>query len=129
MENNNYQQPVYQEAQPQYQQPQYQYQPADPNYAFVVKDFLTKAIVSCAISCLPVGSIIALVMATKNRKAILEYLDKGGLHTEKMKVCSCLSRAGRYSGIGYTIFWAVYLLYFLIWIAAAVFAVASQLDF
>ena len=139
MENNNYQQPrepqqtqtVYQTPnqlkQPGYQFPdQYQLPQADPNYAAIVKDFLTKAIVSCAISSLPVGSIIAIFMATKNRKALLEYLDKGGVHTIKMKVCSALSRAGRYAGIGYTIFWALYLLYFLIWIAVGVFAIIAQ---
>ena len=125
MENNNYQQPVYQ--QPQYQQPQPPYQqPFDPNYAVIVKDFLTKAIVSCAISSLPVGSIIAINMASKNRKALLEYLDKGGLHTEKIKVCSALSRGGRYSGIGFTIFWGIYLIFFAIWIAAAIFAVIAS---
>lgn len=125
MENNNYQQPVYQ--QPQYQQPQPPYQqPFDPNYAVIVKDFLTKAIVSCAISSLPVGSIIAINIASKNRKALLEYLDKGGLHTEKIKVCSALSRGGRYSGIGFTIFWGIYLIYFAIWIAAAIFAVIAS---
>jgi hypothetical protein len=130
MENNNYQQPVYQQPvyqQPQYQQPQPPYQqPFDPNYAVIVKDFLTKAIVSCAISSLPVGSIIAINMASKNRKALLEYLDKGGLHTEKIKVCSALSRGGRYSGIGFTIFWGIYLIYFAIWIAAAIFAVIAS---
>ena len=136
MENNNFnnQQSQYQQDQTQYQQTQpgyvypqqYQYQPFDPNYAVIVKDFLTKAIVSCAISSLPVGSIIAINMASKNRKAILEYLDKGGLHTEKIKVCSCLSRGGRYSGIGFTIFWGVYLIYFAIWIAAAIFAVIAS---
>ena len=128
MENNNYQQPVYQQPQQQYQyqQPQAPYQPPfDPNYAAIVKDFLTKAIVSCAISSLPVGSIIAINMANKNRKALLEYLDKGGLHTEKIKVCSALSRGGRYSGIGFTIFWGVYLIYFAIWIAAAIFAIIA----
>ena len=121
MENNNYQQP-------QYQQPQapYRYQSIDPNYASIVKDFLTKAIVSCAISCLPVGSIIALNMATKNRKALLEYLDKGGIHTQKIKVCSALSRAGRYAGIAYTIIWGLYLLYILFWLAAMVIFLFTQ---
>jgi hypothetical protein len=132
-ENNNQQtqyqpvQPQYQQVQPGYQYPQqYQYQRFDPNYAVLVKDFLTKAIVSCAISSLPIGSIIALNMATKNRKALLEYLDKGGLHTEKIKVCSALSRGGRYAGIGFTIFWGIYLIYFAIWIAAAIFAVIAS---
>ena len=121
MENNNYQQPQYQQS-----QAPYRYQPIDPNYASIVKDFLTKAIVSCAISCLPVGSIIALNMATKNRKALLEYLDKGGIHTQKIKVCSALSRAGRYAGIAYTIIWGLYLLYILFWLAAMVIFLFTQ---
>ena len=104
-------------TQPQFQQPQYYYTPGyqppiDPNYAATVKEFLTKAIVACAISSLPIGSIIAIFMATKNRQAILDYLSKGGLHTVRVKVCSCLSRAGKYAGIAYTIFWGFYLLYF-----------------
>lgn len=119
--NNNY-------VQQQYQQPMapYQYRTADPNYAEAAKDFLTKAIVACAISSLPVGSIIALNMAVKNRKAILEYLDKGGLHTMKIKVSSALSRAGRYAGIAYTIIWCLYLLYILFWIGAMAIFILTQ---
>ena len=124
MENNNmYTQPQnnqQQYAQPQYaQQPVYNQQyvqqpvrPIDPAYDQISKDFLTKAIVSCAISSLPVGSIIAIVMATKNRAELLDYLDKGGMHTNKIKVSSALSRAGRYSGIGGTILWGIYFAYF-----------------
>ena len=120
------QQQYQQQYQPQYQYQQPQYQQADPHYAVVVKDFLTKAIVSCAISSLPVGSIIAINMATKNRQAIPDYIEKGGLHTDKVKVCSCLSRGGRYSGIGFTIFWGIYLIYFLIMIFAGVAAIIAQ---
>ncbi len=104
------------------------YQHSDPNYAVTVKGFLTKAIVSCAISCLPVGSIIAILMADKNRKAILEYIGNGGFHTKRVKICSALSRAGKYSGIGFTIFWGIYLIYMLIVIfvtAAAMIAYAA----
>lgn len=124
-----YQQPVqpvvYQPVQQAYQaQPQ---QPIDPNYAAVAKDFLTKAIVSCCISSLPIGSIIAINMATKNRKSILDYIGRGGLHTERIKVSSALSRAGRYSGIASTIFWGIYFAYFAIAITIAIFAaVGSQ---
>ena len=123
MENNQYQQPQYQQA--TYQQVQAQ-QPADPNYATVAKDFLTKAIVSCAISTIPVGSIIAIFMATKNRKELLEYLSRGGLHTDKIKVSSALSRAGRYTGIGFTIFWAVYSLWMVIWFFGVIAIMISQ---
>lgn len=149
MENNQYQQPQYQQAQyqqtqyqqAQYQQPQYQQaqpgyqyqpvqaqQPVDPNYAAAAKDFLTKAIVSCAICSLPVGSIIAINMAKKNREALLAYLSGGGLHTDKIKVSSALSRAGRYGGIGFTIFWAVWLLYYIIATSVVVIGILTQMN-
>lgn len=129
MDNNQYQQPQYQQAQQtyQYQAPVQQQQPVDPNYAEVSKDFLTKAIVAGAISTLPVGSIIAINMATKNRAALLDYLSRGGLHTVKIKISSALSRAARYSGIGYTIFWAVWLLYYIIAMSVVVLGIATQL--
>ncbi|MBO4450442.1 MAG: hypothetical protein J5777_07630 [Clostridiales bacterium] len=120
MENNN---------NPQYTQ-QTGYQPPygviDPSYNNVVKEFLTKAIVSCAISSLPIGSIIALVMASKNRAAILDYLSKGGYHTMKIKVCSALSRAGKYAGIAYTILWAFYILFYVSIFAFMIFGVLAN---
>ena len=124
MENNN--------AQTQYNQPpvqqngfQPQYGTINSNYNEIVKDFLTKAIVSCAISTLPIGSIIAISMATKNRAALLDYLSKGGYHTTRVQVSSALSRAGKYSGIASTIFWGIYLLYFAIAITVAIVAVIA----
>ena len=128
MDNNQYQQPQYQQAQQtyQYQAPVQQQQPIDPNYPAVSKEFLTQAIVAGAISSLPVGSIIAINMATKNRAALLDYLSRGGMHTVKIKISSALSRGARYSGIGFTIFWGIYLIFFAIWIAAAIFAVIAS---
>jgi sRNA-binding protein len=128
-----YAQQQQQYAQQQYQQTAYQapvqqQQPVDPNYAEVSKDFLTKAIVAGAISTLPVGSIIAINMATKNRAALLDYLSRGGLHTVKIKISSALSRAARYSGIGYTIFWAVWLLYYIIATSAVVIGILTQMN-
>ena len=145
MDNNQYQQPQYQQAQyqqAQYQQPQYQQaqpgyqyqapvqqqQPVDPNYAEVSNDFLTKAIVAGAISSLPVGSIIAINMATKNRAALLDYLSRGGMHTVKIKISSALSRGARYSGIGFTIFWAVWLLYYIIATSVVVIGILTQMN-
>ena len=129
MDNNQYQQPQYQQAQQtyQYQAPVQQQQPVDPNYAEVSNDFLTKAIVAGAISTIPVGSIIAINMATKNRAALLDYLSRGGMHTVKIKISSALSRGARYSGIGFTIFWAVWLLYYIIAMSVVVLGIATQL--
>ena len=128
MENNNYntQQQYYQQP---VQQQQYVYQqPNDPTYMATVGEFLKNAIISCCIASLPVGSIIAICMATKYRKQLLEYLEKGGLHTPRVKTSSALLRAGRYAGIAYTIFWAVYALYFAIWIMAGIYAMSTGLS-
>ena len=130
MDNNQYQQPQYQQAQQtyQYQAPVQQQQPVDPNYPAVSKEFLTQAIVAGAISSLPVGSIIAINMATKNRAALLDYLSRGGLHTVNIKISSALSRGARYSGIGFTIFWAVWLLYYIIATSVVVIGILTQIN-
>ena len=131
MENNQYQQPQYQQAQYQqgyqYQAPVQQQQPIDPNYPAVSKEFLTQAIVAGAISSLPVRSIIAINMAIKTRKSLLDYLARGGMHTTKIKISSALSRGARYSGIGFTIFWAVWLLYYIFAMLILFFGIATQL--
>ena len=100
---------AYQPVQQTYAQAPVAVPVVDPAYAETSKDFLTKAIVSCSIASLPVGSIIAIIIASKNRKTLLEYLERGGLHTEKIKVSSALSRAGKYAGIGFTCFWGFYI--------------------
>ena len=131
MENNNYyqqaqyQQPVYQ-AQPVYQQAQ----PAiDPEYDKISNEFLTMAIVSGAISSLPIGSFIALAMAIKNRKKILEYIDNGGIHTGKIKTSSALSRAAKYSAVICSVWWIFYgtimLLYFILAMIGVAWALTS----
>jgi hypothetical protein len=133
MENNNnqqqYQQPQYTYQQP-VQQPQYVYrQPNDPAYLAIANEYLKNAIISCCISGLPVGSIIAIFMAKKYRKQLLEYLEKGGLHTPRIKVSSALLRAGMYSGIGCTIVWGVYLLCMVFWFVIMLIALATGLNY
>ncbi len=126
MENNNnysqqaqYQQPAYQTP-PQYQQPVQPMQAVDPNYMPLANDFLTKSIIAGVISSLPVGSFIALSMASKNRKKILEYIDNGGIHTIRIKISSAISRAAKYSAVGFSIFWGVYGTIWLVYTAIAV---------
>lgn len=129
MDNNNYSQTQYNQ---QYQQPYTPYkqpaQPHDPEYEAKSKDFLTKAIVSCCISTIPVGSFIAIAMATKNRKALLDYIEQGGLHTTKVQVSSALSRAGKYSGIACSVFWGIYLTYWVIAFLIMIIAVIGGLS-
>ena len=75
MENNNYnaQQQYYQQP---VQQPQYVYQqPNDPAYLAAANEYLRNAIISCCISALPIGSIIAIFMAKKYRKQLLHIHD------------------------------------------------------
>ena len=127
MDNNNYySQPQYNQP---YGQPQYQYtqpqQPIDPNYSEKAKSLLTKAIVACAISAMPIASIVAIFLGSSNRKDVLEYISQCGQHTTKLKVCSCLSRTAKYAGIGYTIFWAFYALYFGLFFFAAIMAMVQ----
>ena len=133
MENNNnqqqYQQPQYTYQQP-VQQPQYVYrQPNDPAYLAIANEYLKNAIISCCISSLPVGSIIAIFMAKKYRKQLLEYLEKGGLHTPRIKVSSALLRAGMYSGIGCTVVWGIYLLCMVFWFVIMLIALATGLNY
>ena len=118
MENNTYYQPQFN---------QIYAQPADMNYNELSNEFLTMAIVSCAISTLPIGSIIAIFMASKNRKKLLDYLGRGGLHTPKIKVSSALSRAGKYSGIAMTVIWAFYMLFFLAIFGFMILAIIANL--
>ena len=129
MENNNYnaQQQYYQQP---VQQPQYVCeQPNDPVYLAAANEYLRNAIISCCISSLPIGSIIAIFMAKKYRKQLLEFLEKGGLHTPRIKVSSALLRGGMYSGIGFTIVWGIYLFFVIFWFVAMIFALATGLNY
>ena len=108
MENNNYQQ--------QYQQPQY-YAPAgyptfDQNYLNQANALLKSAIIACVLAGFPICSIIAIFKGIGNRKKVLDYLAQGGLHTPRIKICSILSRAATYYGIGSTILYFVMFLYY-----------------
>lgn len=114
MENNNYQNPSAQI-----------YQNNNEEYMAKANEFLKKAIISCAISFIPVASVIAMCMASKNRKQLLEYLDRGGLHTIRIKFASALSRAGKYSGLAYTIFWVFYAILIGCSLAGIIFAAVS----
>jgi hypothetical protein len=130
MENNYYSQQQYNPyGQPQYNQPygqpQYVQQPIDPNYEEKTKSLLTKAIVACALAAMPIASIVSIIMGSKNRKDVLEYINQCGQHTVKLKVCSCLSRAAKYAGIGYTIFWGFYAMYFGSFMLATIISVIT----
>ena len=111
MEDNNYQ--------PQYNQQQYTYPQNDyPQYnqpypAPGAPDFLPKAIAAVIMSEFPVASIIAIVFGAHNRADIQDYLAMGGKMTPKVRVSHILSTVGLWMGVGMTIFYGVYFLYFL----------------
>lgn len=90
-----------------YQQHQYPVENNIPQES-PTNTFLAKGIVSTAISSLPVGSIIAIVMGADNRKKIKNYLANGGQKEAKVTVGSVLSGVGLGFGIGMTIFWFLY---------------------
>ena len=108
MENNNYQQ--------QYGQQQYYttpgYQAIDQQYLNTANALLKSAIIACVLAGFPVCSIIAIFKGIGNRKKVLDYLAQGGLHTPRIKICSILSRAATYYGIGSTILYAVMFIYY-----------------
>ena len=110
MENNNYQQP--------YQQQQYYttpgYQPVNQQYLDTANALLKSAIIACVLAGFPVCSIIAIFKGSANRKKVLDYLAQGGLHTQRIKISSMLSRAATYYGIGSTILYAVMFIYYVL---------------
>ena len=124
MENNNYQQQQY------YQQPQYYttpgFQASDPVYLAKVNELLKSVIIACVLAGFPVCSIIAIFKGMGNRKKVLEYLDKGGLHTPRIKISSILSRAATYYGIGSTVLYAIMFLYYALIIGFLIFSATSR---
>lgn len=90
----------------------------NPEYDQKSSELLKYAIISAAICSLPIGSIIAIGMASRNLTALHEYLASGGLHTGKIKTSSAVSKVGKFGGIGFTIFWGFYLLYIIFMIVA-----------
>lgn len=114
-----YQQPV-QPVQPM-QQPVYQ-QPVQPimnqdvgsDYAAKSHTFLSSSIADVACSWLPIGSIICMIKAKKNRKNLLEYVKQGNPLTGKLKTASILFRVAFGVGLGFTIFYGIYAFYFVI---------------
>ena len=114
MEDNNYQ-PQYNQPynQPQYPQPQNDY----PQYGqqlpeIDTPDFLPKAIATVVMSQFPVASIIAIVFGANNKRNIRDYLAMGGKMTQKVRVSHILSTVGLWLGVGATILYGFYLLYF-----------------
>ncbi|MBR4487081.1 MAG: hypothetical protein IKO89_00780 [Bacteroidales bacterium] len=114
MEDNNYQ-PQYNQPynQPQYPQPQNDY----PQYGqqlpeIDTPDFLPKAIATVVMSQFPVASIIAIVFGANNKRNIRDYLAMGGKMTPKVRVSHILSTVGLWLGVGATILYGFYLLYF-----------------
>lgn len=115
MEDNNYQpqynQPQY--NQPQYPQPQNDYPQYGQQYpAMETPDFLPKAIAAAVMSEFPVASIIAIIVGANNRRRIQDYLAMGGKMTPKVRVSHILSTVGLWLGVGMTIIWGIYFLYF-----------------
>lgn len=114
MEDNNYQ-PQYNQPynQPQYPQPQNDYPQYGQQFPEIdTPDFLPKAIATVVMSQFPVASIIAIVFGANNKRNIRDYLAMGGKMTPKVRVSHILSTVGLWLGVGATIIYGFYLLYF-----------------
>ncbi|MBO7449122.1 MAG: hypothetical protein J6U54_02030 [Clostridiales bacterium] len=113
MDNNNYNNQQY--------QPQQQYQQyTDPNYEAQASAFLKKTITALILAAFPIANIFGVVMASGNIKAILAYLQAGGMHTSKIKTCSALSKAAKYYGIASIIMYAFLCIYYVFIIFAVI---------
>lgn len=124
MENNNYQQQQYNQQPMYYTTPGYQ--ASDPVYLARANELLKGAIIACVLAGFPVCSIIAIFKGMNNRKKVLEFLDKGGLHTPRIKISSILSRAATYYGIGSTVLYAIMFLYYALIIGFLIFSATSR---
>lgn len=124
MENNNYQQQQYNQQPMYYTTPGYQ--ASDPVYLARANELLKGAIIACVLAGFPVCSIIAIFKGMNNRKKVLEFLDKGGLHTPRIKISSLLSRAATYYGIGSTVLYAIMFLYYALIIGFLIFSATSR---
>ena len=124
MENNNYQQQQYNQQPMYYTTPGYQ--ASDPVYLARANELLKSATIACVLAGFPVCSIIAIFMGMNNRKKVLEFLDKGGLHTPRIKISSILSRAATYYGIGSTVLYAIMFLYYALIIGLLIFSATSR---
>ena len=124
MENNNYQQQQYNQQPMYYTTPGYQ--ASDPVYLARANELLQGAIIACVLAGFPVCSIIAIFKGMNNRKKVLEFLDKGGLHTPRIKISSMLSRAATYYGIGSTVLYAIMFLYYALIIGFLIFSATSR---
>ena len=111
MENNNYYQQPYQQQQQYYAAPGYQV--VDPQYLATANALLKSAIIACVLAGFPVASIVAIFKGMGIRKKVLDYLAQGGLHTPRIKLCSILSRAATFYGIGSTILYMLMFVYYV----------------
>ena len=106
-----------------YSQQQYGYPQQQYNYPYPMQapDFLPMAITALVLAEIPVASIVAIILGSKNKRRIQNYLAEGGQRTAKVKVSSILSTVGLWLGVGMTIFYAVYFFYLF-----AIFAVTMS---
>ena len=94
----------------------------DPQYEEKASGFLKKAIIGIVCTMFPIASIVAIFLGTGNHKAIEEYVASGGMHTPKIKTSAALCKGAMYGGIGMTIFYTVYFVFWFLVICAAAFS-------
>lgn len=94
----------------------------DPQYEMKASAFMKSAITGIICAGFPIASIIAICIGSRNHKAIVDYVASGGMHTPKIKTSAALSKGAMYGGIGMTIFYAVYFVFWFLVICAAAFS-------
>ena len=94
----------------------------DPQYEEKASGFLKKAVIGLVCASFPIASIVAIILGSGNHKAIVDYVNAGGMHTPKIKTCAVLSKGAFYGGIGMTIFYVVYFLCAFLMLSAYLFS-------
>ena len=102
-----YQKSEYQYQQPVYQQPLYQQAPVSNNTSFFVLAIVGLAL-SCSFGLSIVGIILSAIALSKTNK----YFAMGGLYAGKAKVAKILSTVGLWAGIGFSIIFIIYVVFY-----------------
>lgn len=109
-----------------YQQPQYPYQPKPraediPGLNQLVNSAFSKGLASTIMAELPIASIIAIIMGSKAKKLVNEadrLAAKYGIKAPgKRTAAKILGNVGFGLGIGMTVFWTIYIIYLVIFMA------------
>lgn len=118
----------------QYPQPVYAPRPVyvvDPDVAALTGTAFSKGLAAAIMCQFPVASVIAIFYGSKAMNAVVTARDvaarRGVRAPKKLIAAKILGTVGKFAGIGYTVFWAVYLTYLIGWLLIMIIGVLGRL--